>query len=173
MQRTIQIATAAVIVNKRITTPVTLQIRPNKGSSNVNVAVAHRNIFSAMKLKDPTLKIITPQNDIIDTLLQFPEGNDYTKTFTKIIKDSKDSRRIYISHHIESARGLGELKHGSKQDMSNIFDTLVNNNTFLSHDNFQSHKENAIGFFVNLSPRITLRDTLREKNSRRTNVDRP
>ena len=92
MQRTIQIATAAVIVNKRITTPVTLQIRPNKGSSNVNVAVAHRNIFSAMKLKDPTLKIITPQNDIIDTLLQFPEGSDYLKTFSKIIKDSKDSR---------------------------------------------------------------------------------
>ena len=160
MQRTIQIATAAVIVNKRITTPVTLQIRPNKGSSNVNVAVAHRNIFSAMKLKDPTLKIITPQNDIIDTLLQFPEGNDYLKTFSKIIKDSKDSR-IYISHHIESARALGELKHGSKQDMSNIFDTLVNNNAFLFYDKFQSHKEHAIGFFVNLIPRITQRDTLR------------
>ena len=47
--------------------------------------------------------------------------------------------------------------------MSNIFETLVNNNTFLSHDKFQSHKEHAIGFFVNLSPRITLRDTLREK----------
>ena len=70
MQRTIKIATAAVIVNTRITTPVTLQILPNKGSSNVNVAVAHRNIFSAMKIKDPTLKIITPQNDIIDTLLK-------------------------------------------------------------------------------------------------------
>ena len=117
MQRTIKIATAVVIINKRITTPVTLQIRPNKGSSSVNVAVAHRNIFSAMKLKDPTLKIITPQDDIIDTLLQFPEGTDYTETFTKIIKDSKDSR-IYISHHIESARALGELKHDSKQDMS-------------------------------------------------------
>ena len=48
--------------------------------------------------------------------------------------------------------------------MSNIFDTLVNNNAFLSHDKFQSHKEHAISFFVNLSPRITLRDTLREKN---------
>ena len=68
-QRAIQIVTAAVIVNKRITPPVTLQIIPNKGSSNVCVTLIHCNIFSVMKLKDPTLKIINPQNKIIDTLL--------------------------------------------------------------------------------------------------------
>ena len=33
-QRTIEIATAVVIVNHRITTPVTLQLRPSKGSTN-------------------------------------------------------------------------------------------------------------------------------------------
>ena len=44
MQRTIQIVTTSVIVNKRITTPVTLQIRPNKGSFNVNVALATENV---------------------------------------------------------------------------------------------------------------------------------
>ena len=159
MQRTIQIVTTTVIVNKRITTLVTLQFQPNKGSSNVNVTVAHRNIFSALKLKTPTLKIIAPQNNGIDTLLTFSDGNGYTKTFTKIFKDS----RIYILHLIESARALRELKHGSKQEMSNIFDTLVNDNAFLSHKKFQSHKENAISFFVDLSLCIILRDTLREK----------
>ena len=46
--------------------------------------------------------------------------------------------------------------------MSNIFGTLVNKNTFLSHDKFQSNKEHAVVFFVEISPRITLRDTLRE-----------
>ena len=39
-----------------------------------------------MKLKDPTLKIITPHNDIIDTLLQFSDRNNYTKIFNKIFK---------------------------------------------------------------------------------------
>jgi len=34
-QRTIEVATAAVIVNHRITTPVTLQLRPSKGSTNL------------------------------------------------------------------------------------------------------------------------------------------
>ena len=50
IQRTIEVATAAVIVNNRITTPVTLQLRPSKGNTNMNVLKAHQNIFSVMKL---------------------------------------------------------------------------------------------------------------------------
>ena len=57
----LQLASAAVIVNKRITTPIILEIRPNQESSNLNVAKAHHNIFSTLKLNDPTLKIITSQ----------------------------------------------------------------------------------------------------------------
>ena len=73
-QRTIEIATAVVIVNNRITTPVTLQLRPSKGSTTLNVLKAHKNIFSAMKLIDPTLKLITFQNETIDTTNQFPSS---------------------------------------------------------------------------------------------------
>ena len=40
-QRTIEIATAAVIVNHRITTPVTLQLRPSKGSTTLNALKPH------------------------------------------------------------------------------------------------------------------------------------
>ena len=134
----------------------------NKGSSNVNVTLIHCNIFSAMKLKDPTLKIITPHNDIIDTLLKFSDRNNYTKIFNKIFKYSTISR-IYISYHIKLKWQIGELKHGRKQDKSNIFDSLVNNDSFLSHDKFQSHKECLIEFFVNISLLITFRYTIREK----------
>ena len=73
-QRTIEIATTAVIVNNRITTQVTLQLRPSKGSTTLNVLKAHKNIFSAMKLIDPTLKLITFQNETIDTTDQFPSS---------------------------------------------------------------------------------------------------
>ena len=41
-QRTIEVATAAVIVNRRITTLITLQLRPSKGSTNLNVLKAHK-----------------------------------------------------------------------------------------------------------------------------------
>ena len=89
-QRTIEVASAAVILNNRITTPVTLQIRPKSGKSSIKIARVHRNIFHAMKIIDPTLKIITFQNKIIDTFDQFPiDETSYTETFKDINKDPK------------------------------------------------------------------------------------
>lgn len=88
-QRTIQVVTPAVIANKRITTPVTLEVRPNKGSYNLNNDQAHRNIYSTMKRNDTALKIITSQNKIIDKFLQLPTENSYTIMFIDIIKCPK------------------------------------------------------------------------------------
>ena len=70
-QRTIEVATAAVIVSNRIATPVTLQLRFSKGSTNLNVLKAHQNVFSAMKLIYPTLKIITFQNEKLTPRINF------------------------------------------------------------------------------------------------------
>ena len=97
-QRTSEVATAAVIVNNIITAPVTLQLRPSRGSTNLNVLNVHQNIFSAMKLIDPTLKIITFQNETIDTTDQFPSSTaEYSSKFKDVHKDPKSSR-VYISH---------------------------------------------------------------------------
>ena len=49
IQRTIEFTSTAVIVNKRITTPITLEIKPTHGISTLNVAKYYRNIFSATK----------------------------------------------------------------------------------------------------------------------------
>ena len=48
-EQTLQLATQADIVNKRITIPVILEIKPLHGRSNLNIALAHRNIFIAIK----------------------------------------------------------------------------------------------------------------------------
>ena len=47
--------------------------------------------------------------------------------------------------------------------MTNIFDTLIANGAYSTHNKFQSHKEHAIGFFININPRVTLRDELRAR----------
>ena len=91
LDRTLQLATTSVIINKRITTPVKLEFRPTHGSSNLNVARDHRNIFIFMKMKDLTLNIIFNEV-IIDTELKFTDCNDYTNVFTNLIKCSKKSR---------------------------------------------------------------------------------
>ena len=71
MQITIEIATASVIINDWITIPSILQLRPSKGSTNLNVLKAHTHIFFAIKLIDAPLKLITFQNEMINTSDQF------------------------------------------------------------------------------------------------------
>ena len=155
-QRTIEIATAVVIVNNRITTPFTLQLRPSKGSTTLNVLKAHKNIFSAMKLIDPTLKLITFRSETIDTTDQFPSSAiEYTSKITNVYKDPKSSR-VYTSHKIESAIPLGEIKYGNRQQLSNIFDILVTNNVFLNLNKFCTHKEHSIGFFHSHQPKSNI-----------------
>ena len=162
-QRTIEIATAAVIVNHQIVIPVTLQLRPSKGSTNLNVLKAHKNIFFAMKLIHPTLKLITFQNETIDTTYQFPSSAlEYISKFKNLYKDPKTSR-VYISHKIENVIPLGETKYGTRQQLSNSFDTLVSNNTYLNLNNCFTHKEHSIGFFTHINPKLTLRDNFRNE----------
>ena len=59
IKRTIAISIAVVIINDRITTPVTIEFRPAKSSSNMNVFEAYYNILNVLKHIDSTLKIIT------------------------------------------------------------------------------------------------------------------
>ena len=44
-----------------------------------------------------------------------------------------------------------------------IFDTLKKNNALLHHEKFKSHKEHSLGVFVDINPRVTLRETLRRR----------
>ena len=114
-----------------------------------------------MKLIDTTQKIITFQNEAIDTTDQFlSSASEYTSKFKEIHKDIKLSR-FYISHKIESAIILGEIKYGNKQQISRIFDTLVKNNAYLIINKFSTHNEHSIGFFTHINPKVTLRDNLR------------
>ena len=136
-ERTLQLAIQAVIVNKRITTPVTLEIKPILGRSKLNIALAHLNIFITMKKTDLTLKFIT-DNASIDTIIQFPKGEDYTKVFTNIVKDNRIST-VYVTHKSESAKSVSYVKHGNNSDLTNTFSTLIENGGFLRHKKFQSH----------------------------------
>ena len=59
-----------------------------------------------MKRIDPTLKIITLQNETIDTTDQFPSSaSEYTSKFKEMNKDTKSSR-VYVSHTVIT---LGEI----------------------------------------------------------------
>ena len=123
-QRTIDIATTIVRIYTRFTTPAILGIRPSNCASNLNVAQAHRNIFMALKLIEPTVKCFTPGNTTIYSLDYFPsEDFRYTSMVNDVIQYPKESR-VYISFKIEPSRLISDLKYGSNSYMKNIFDTL-------------------------------------------------
>ena len=58
---------------------------------------------------------------------------------------------------------MSDLKHGTNNDMTNIFSSLVENGGFLKHQNIHSYKEHVIGFFVHINCKATLQDKLRER----------
>ena len=70
---------------------------------------------------------------------------------------------VYFSRKIESAIPLGNIKYRSRQQLSNIFDTLVSNNAYLNFKTFSTHKEYLIGFSTRVNPKVTLREILRNK----------
>ena len=91
-----------------------------------------------------------------------PPNLEYTSKFKDFYKDPKTSR-VYISHKIESAIPLGEVKYGSRQQLSNIFNTLVSNNAYLNLNIFCTHKEHSIEFFSHNNLKVTLRDNFRKE----------
>ena len=115
------------------------------------------NIFKS------TEKFFTPWNVTIDSLDAFSfKASECTSIFKEQNKIPTLSR-VYITFKIESSHSLSYLKHGSNNHVENIFDTLKKNNAFLRHDKFMSHKEYSLWFFVEVNPRVTLRETLRRR----------
>ena len=115
-----------------------------------------------MKIIDPTLTLFTFQNETIDTTDQLPSSAlEYTSKFKDFYKDPKTSR-VYISHKIESAISLGEIKYGNRQQLSNIFDNLlVTNNAYLNFNKYCTHKKHSIEFFTHINPKVTQYDNFR------------
>lgn len=77
-------------------------------------------------------RMSTPSNNYL-------QHKTYTSLFVDIYKET-DNSKVYVSDKIESAKVLGELKHGSRYYKLNIFNTLVKNNAFLSHKQFKSYE---------------------------------
>ena len=91
-----------------------------------------------------------------------PPNLEYTSKFKDFYKDPKTSR-VYISHKIESAIPLGEIKYGNRQQLSNIFETPVSNNAYLNLNKCCTHKEHSIEFFTHINPKVTLRENFRNE----------
>ena len=98
---------------------------------------------------------------MIDTCDQFPSSAvEYTSKFKEMYKCSK-AYRVLISHKIESEIPLAVIKYGNRQQLSNTFETLVTNDTYLNINNFITHKEHSIRIFTHINSKVIFRNNFR------------
>ena len=83
--RMIKHATEIKFVKDRYITPIIVEFSSplKSGNNTINIASIHCQIFTAMKLLDSSLKIITQDGRIIEHPKDFSTGNEYKKTFSK------------------------------------------------------------------------------------------
>ena len=81
--RRIEHTTTATVVNNISITEFTLDIRPGKQNSVINVSKVHRNIFEAIKQIDGTAMIITQDNIRITNSNTFPTDKVHTISFSE------------------------------------------------------------------------------------------
>ena len=99
-------ATEIKFVKDRYTTPMIVEFSSplKSGNNTINIASIHCQIFTAMKLLDSSLKIITQDGRIIEHPKDFPTGNEYKKNpNTTEELDRFKSKKIFTRHKIESS----------------------------------------------------------------------
>ena len=74
--------------NNRYITPVNVEFGSTELDSTVNISSKHRKLFTAIKLLDPSAKIITDDDTVIHHPKEFSMRADYSTQFT-IINDRK------------------------------------------------------------------------------------
>ena len=109
----------------RYVTPINVEFGSTESDSTVNIAWKHRKLFAAIKLFDPSSKIITDDDTVIHHPKEFLIGTDYATQFTIINDHKARSPRFFVRHVIDSTRTVSSMKHGD----DNIMISLQKNKT--------------------------------------------
>ena len=158
--RTIEHGAEIVFKNDRYTTPVTFEFYPAKRTNQINVFESHKKVFAAMKMMDNTTKIITKKGTVFDHPDSFPEGQAYLEHFPSI-NEVQRQRKVFVRCQVESSIMMSKFKFGEQSVMS----ALLENNTYMKYEKYNTHKEDSIGWLKYVNPVISLQRTTREKIS--------
>ena len=73
------------------------------------------------------------------------------------------TKRVYISFTLKSEFNLSQIKYGSRYNTPDgIIEKLRANLAFLYMEKYNSQKEESIGFFLGVNPKLTLRKALKQ-----------
>ena len=149
--------TEIVFKINKYTIPVILQFFVIRYFNKINVFDCNTNIFEAMKLVDNTTVMITLSGTTFEHPKEFPPLQDYINAFPSGNQIQKQ-HKIFVCCQVESSIRMGEFRYDEKSVMHN----LINLNTFMKHNKFNTHQENSIGWFKFTNSVLSLQQTTRE-----------
>ena len=138
-------------------------MHPRYPPSVIKSSKVHRHIFEAIKNMDNSATIVTHDNTPITNSNTFPTDKEHKTAFLDQ-RLCNIAKRVYISFTLESEFNLSQIKYGSRYNTPDgIIEKLRANLAFLYMEKYNSQKEESIGFFLGVNPKLTLRKALKQK----------
>ena len=118
-ERLIAHKTGVKILNNPYITLVTIEFVSSGSEKIVNLPVKHRNIFTALKLLDPS-GTVTIGGKVITYPLEFLMETEYTETFHVITDKKTKFFRFFVHHELNSKVIVSTLKYGNHNVISTL-----------------------------------------------------
>ena len=92
-----------------------------------------------------------------DSFLEGKEYHEHLPSHNEVLRRKKF---FFVRCQVESSIMTSKLKFRKKSVMS----TLLDNNTYMKYENFNTHREDSIGWLKYVNPIISIHHTTREKS---------
>ena len=145
--------------NNQYTTLINVEINFLESDSTLNIVSKHCKLLTTITLLNPSAKIIIDDDTTIHNHKEFLIKVDYATSFIIINYRKAPFQKNFVLHVINSTRPLSSMKHGD-DDIMVIFHK---NKTWLSQDDFSTHRESSIGFIKYIITAFTLQQVTKER----------
>ena len=109
---------------------------------------------------DNTTTIITKERKLFEHINSFPEGQEYFE-YSPSHNELQRQWKVFLRCQVKSSIMMNKFKY---EDES-VMPTLLNNNTYMKYDKFNTHREDIICWLKYVNPIISPQRTTREKIS--------
>ena len=113
-----------------------------------------------MKMMDNTTMIITQERKVFEHTNSFPEGQEYFE-YSPSHNELQSQWKVFLHCQVKSFIMMRKFKYGEES----VMPTLLDNNTYMKYDKFNTHREDIIGWLKYGNPVISRQRTTREKIS--------
>jgi hypothetical protein len=131
-----------------------LRLATGGNDDEVNIVTIHKEIFAFLRKADPSLTIKTTTGTTIDSIAEFPAGNEYQVKFS--IKETRN--QFTVAHPVHSEKTLDQIKRHNHDFLA----YLKHHNIFIDVSASGSMSEVVLGPWFGVHPDYTSKISLKK-----------